>query len=51
MNSSYNFLLLLKEALIEGAADPALEQWDRTTDEEQLESGIGSWHGVTVAVS
>jgi len=36
--------------LIEGAADPAPEQWGRTTDEEQSESGIGSWPAVTVAI-
>nr|GMD92478.1 dynamin-related protein 5A [Ipomoea batatas] len=33
-------------ALIEGAADPAPEQWGRTTEEERSESGIGSWPGV-----
>ncbi|MQM06872.1 hypothetical protein Taro_039703 [Colocasia esculenta] len=37
-------------ALIDGAADPAPEQWGKTTDEEQSESGIGSWPGVNVAV-
>ncbi|XP_020106035.1 dynamin-related protein 5A [Ananas comosus] len=36
--------------LIDGAADPAPEQWGKTTEEEQKESGIGSWPGVTVAV-
>ncbi|KAA8526824.1 hypothetical protein F0562_008947 [Nyssa sinensis] len=34
-------------ALIDGAADPAPEQWGKTTEEEQSESGIGSWPGVT----
>lgn len=38
------------DALIDGAADPAPEQWGRTTDEEQSESGIGSWPGVTISV-
>ncbi|XP_020265366.1 dynamin-related protein 5A [Asparagus officinalis] len=38
------------EALIDGSADPAPEQWGRTTDEERSESNIGSWPGVTVAV-
>uniref|UniRef100_A0A9I9DDA6 Dynamin-type G domain-containing protein n=1 Tax=Cucumis melo TaxID=3656 RepID=A0A9I9DDA6_CUCME len=33
-------------ALIEGAADPAPEQWGKTTLEEQSGSGIGSWPGV-----
>ncbi|XP_057968663.1 dynamin-related protein 5A [Malania oleifera] len=33
-------------ALIDGAADPAPEQWGKTTEEEQLASGIGSWPGV-----
>ncbi|CAI9088674.1 OLC1v1023076C2 [Oldenlandia corymbosa var. corymbosa] len=33
-------------ALIDGAADPDPEQWGKTTDEERLESGIGSWPGV-----
>ncbi|KAL5738048.1 hypothetical protein ACOSP7_030809 [Xanthoceras sorbifolium] len=37
-------------ALIDGAADPAPEQWGRTTHEEQSESGIGSWPGITVDV-
>lgn len=37
-------------ALIEGAADPAPEQWGKTTDEERSESGNGSWPGVTVAL-
>ncbi|XP_012441423.1 dynamin-related protein 5A [Gossypium raimondii] len=34
--------------LIDGAADPAPEQWGKTTEEERSESGIGSWPGVTV---
>ncbi|RAL45472.1 hypothetical protein DM860_014861 [Cuscuta australis] len=33
-------------ALIEGAVDPAPEQWGRTTEGERSESGIGSWPGV-----
>nr|XP_010916099.1 dynamin-related protein 5A [Elaeis guineensis] len=37
-------------ALIDGAADPAPEQWGKTTVEEQSESGTGSWPGVTMAV-
>ncbi|KAK1274929.1 Dynamin-related protein 5A [Acorus gramineus] len=34
-------------ALIDGAADPAPEQWGKTTYEEQSESGFGNWPGVT----
>ncbi|CAH8318092.1 unnamed protein product [Eruca vesicaria subsp. sativa] len=30
-------------ALIDGAANPAPEQWGKTTEEERRESGIGSW--------
>ncbi|WCJ32178.1 Dynamin related protein 5A [Euphorbia peplus] len=37
-------------ALIDGAADPAPEQWGKTTDEEQSESGIGSWPGVILNI-
>ncbi|KAI5571547.1 hypothetical protein BDE02_11G101300 [Populus trichocarpa] len=37
-------------ALIDGAADPAPEQWGKTTVEEQAESGIGIWPGVTVDI-
>uniref|UniRef100_A0A7N0UP39 Dynamin-type G domain-containing protein n=1 Tax=Kalanchoe fedtschenkoi TaxID=63787 RepID=A0A7N0UP39_KALFE len=37
-------------ALIDGAADPAPEQWGKTTEEERSESGIGSWPGVTANV-
>ncbi|KAL6999524.1 Dynamin-related protein 5A [Sarracenia purpurea var. burkii] len=37
-------------ALIDGAADPAPEQWGKTTEEERLESGIGSWPGVTADI-
>ncbi|CAN6443614.1 unnamed protein product [Victoria cruziana] len=33
-------------ALIDGAADPAPEEWGKTTDEERLESGVASWPGV-----
>ncbi|KAK4795560.1 hypothetical protein SAY86_027886 [Trapa natans] len=35
------------EALIDGAADPAPEQWGKTTAEEQSQSGAGNWPGVT----
>ncbi|OIT00718.1 PREDICTED: dynamin-related protein 5A [Nicotiana attenuata] len=38
------------EALIDGAADPAPEQWGKTTEEERSESGIGSWPSVTVDI-
>ncbi|GFP79675.1 dynamin-related protein 5a [Phtheirospermum japonicum] len=34
------------ESLLEGAADPAPEQWGKTTEQEKLESGIGGWPGV-----
>ncbi|XP_057473855.1 LOW QUALITY PROTEIN: dynamin-related protein 5A-like [Actinidia eriantha] len=37
-------------ALIDGAADPAPEQWGKTTSEEQSESGIGSWPGITADI-
>ncbi|KDP20233.1 hypothetical protein JCGZ_08632 [Jatropha curcas] len=37
-------------ALIDGAADPAPEQWGKTTEEEQSESSIGSWPGVIVHI-
>ncbi|KAM0944673.1 putative dynamin GTPase [Dioscorea sansibarensis] len=37
-------------ALLDGASDPAPEQWGKTTTEEQSESGFGSWPGVTVAM-
>ncbi|XP_012092729.1 dynamin-related protein 5A isoform X2 [Jatropha curcas] len=40
----------LKGALIDGAADPAPEQWGKTTEEEQSESSIGSWPGVIVHI-
>ncbi|KAK4398376.1 Dynamin-related protein 5A [Sesamum angolense] len=36
------------EALLDGAANPAPEQWGRTTEEEKLESGVGGWPGVTI---
>ncbi|XP_016648479.1 PREDICTED: dynamin-related protein 5A isoform X1 [Prunus mume] len=36
--------------LIDGAADPAPEQWGKTTFEEQSESGIGGWPGVTADI-
>ena len=41
---------MVQSALIEGAADPAPEQWGKTTLEEQSGSGIGSWPGVTSEV-
>ncbi|KAL5715463.1 Dynamin-related protein 5A [Ranunculus cassubicifolius] len=37
-------------ALIDGAADPDPEQWGKTTSEEQSESGVSSWPGVTTDV-
>ncbi|KAG9154885.1 hypothetical protein Leryth_015527 [Lithospermum erythrorhizon] len=37
-------------ALIDGAADPAPEQWGKTTDEERLESCLGGWPGVAVHI-
>ncbi|KAK8969986.1 Dynamin-related protein 5A [Platanthera guangdongensis] len=37
-------------SLIDGAADPAPEQWGKTTIEEQEESGFGSWPGVSMAI-
>ncbi|KAJ3671000.1 hypothetical protein LUZ60_008426 [Juncus effusus] len=37
-------------ALIDGAADPSPEQWGKTTEEEQLHSGIGAWPGVTSSI-
>ncbi|KAL1188445.1 Dynamin-related protein 5A [Cardamine amara subsp. amara] len=37
-------------ALIDGAANPAPEQWGKTTAEECGESGIGSWPGVSVDI-
>ncbi|XP_078428268.1 dynamin related protein 5A [Wolffia australiana] len=37
-------------SLIEGAADPAPEQFGKTTEEEKTESGIGSWPGLTVVI-
>ncbi|KAL6641265.1 hypothetical protein ACP70R_019446 [Stipagrostis hirtigluma subsp. patula] len=40
----------LKRALLDGAADPALEIWGKTTEEEQMHSGIGSWPGVIMPV-
>lgn len=44
------FLLFVKGALIDGAANPAPEQWGKTTEEERGESGIGSWPGVSVDI-
>ncbi|CAN6989689.1 unnamed protein product [Brassica rapa subsp. trilocularis] len=37
-------------ALIDGAANPAPEQWGKTTEEERGESGIGSWPGVCLDI-
>ncbi|XP_057531218.1 dynamin-related protein 5A [Amaranthus tricolor] len=37
-------------SLIDGAADPPPEQWGKTTEEERLHSGIGSWPGVTADI-
>ncbi|KAF9610593.1 hypothetical protein IFM89_023387 [Coptis chinensis] len=37
-------------SFIDGAADPDPEQWGKTTNEEQSESGVGSWPGVTTDV-
>ncbi|KAL4278433.1 hypothetical protein GQ457_03G024090 [Hibiscus cannabinus] len=37
-------------ALIDGAADPAPEQWGKTTEEERSESGVGSWPGVAIDI-
>ena len=36
--------------MIDGAADPPPEQWGKTTEEERLHSGIGSWPGVTADI-
>ncbi|CAH8382543.1 unnamed protein product [Eruca vesicaria subsp. sativa] len=37
-------------ALIDGAANPAPEQWGKTTAEERGESGIGTWPGVCLDI-
>ncbi|RZC90619.1 hypothetical protein C5167_029752 [Papaver somniferum] len=37
-------------AVIDGAADPCAGKWGKTTKEEQLESGIGSWPGVSAEI-
>ncbi|KAI4984690.1 hypothetical protein ZWY2020_017320 [Hordeum vulgare] len=37
-------------ALLDGAADPALEVWGKTTEEEQIHNGINSWPGTSVPV-
>ncbi|KAE8782635.1 dynamin-related protein 5A [Hordeum vulgare] len=37
-------------ALLDGAADPALEVWGKTTEEEQIHSGINSWPRTSVPV-
>ncbi|CAN1345141.1 Dynamin-related protein 5A, partial [Linum perenne] len=37
-------------ALIDGAADPAPEQWGKTTQEELSQSGLGGWPGVAVSI-
>lgn len=36
--------------LIDGAVDPALEQWGKITVEEQSEIGLGGWPGVTADI-
>ncbi|KAI4374700.1 hypothetical protein MLD38_012663 [Melastoma candidum] len=36
--------------LIDGAADPAPEQWGKTSMEEQVQSGVGNWPGVTADI-
>ena len=41
---------MVKGGLIDGAADPAPEQWGKTTVEEQFESSIGGWPGVTAEI-
>lgn len=41
---------IIKGALIDGAADPAPEQWGKTTMEEQSQSGLGGWPGVTADI-
>jgi hypothetical protein len=41
---------MLKGALIDGAADPAPEQWGKTTFDERSESGLGGWPGVTADI-
>ncbi|KAL6535729.1 Dynamin-related protein 5A [Orobanche hederae] len=38
------------ESLLDGAADPAPEEWGKTTEEEKLESGIGGWPGVNTDI-
>ncbi|GER53864.1 dynamin family protein [Striga asiatica] len=39
---------IAQDSLLDGAADPAPEQWGKTTEEEKLESGIGGWPGVNM---
>lgn len=36
--------------MIDGAADPAPEQWGKTTVEEQSESSIGGWPGINADI-
>ncbi|KAK7244279.1 hypothetical protein RIF29_39099 [Crotalaria pallida] len=38
-------------AFIDGAANPSPEQWGKTTAEEQSQSGIGGWPGVTTDIN
>lgn len=40
----------MKESLLDGAADPAPEQWGKTTEEEKRESGIGGWPGISTDI-
>jgi len=44
------YFFLSKRALLDGAADPAPEIWGKTTEEEQMHSGIGSWPGIYMSV-
>ncbi|KAI4992843.1 hypothetical protein ZWY2020_007156 [Hordeum vulgare] len=37
-------------ALLDGAVDPAPEVWGKTTEEEQIHSGINSWPSTSVPV-
>jgi len=47
---SFLLFFVLKRALLDGAADPAPEMWGKTTEEEQMHSGIGSWPGIYMSV-
>lgn len=50
MRNDIVLLWFVKGALIDGAANPAPEQWGKTTEEERGESGIGSWPGVCLDI-